>query len=161
MPFLAQKKYWQKVNKNIIFFIMNLPFKAKSNHIYLMHVVKTNFYKIGISFSPQKRLIDVRISCPLDVVLFYNKKVSHASTIESLLHSTFQKKHIRGEWFRLNKSDIATIKKIISKNNHYYPSIIPHPVQKTINRHITSRFLMGGSAIGADSSMQITNYKKR
>lgn len=68
-------------------------------------------YKIGLSkSSPARRLNDLQTSHWANLKIFYESpQLSFIEAVEKALHDKFKKKHVRGEWFNLNKRDIAYI----------------------------------------------------
>lgn len=77
-------------------------------NVYLMHDTLNNFYKIGISNSPEYREKTLQSEKPTIVLLcskqFPKRKI--AEILEKTLHDTYANKRIRGEWFNLEKDDI-------------------------------------------------------
>lgn len=63
-------------------------------------------YKIGWSADPEDRIKQLGKG----VQLVWAKQFSDAGTIERALHEHFANKHLYGEWFDLNESDIEYIK---------------------------------------------------
>jgi hypothetical protein len=84
-------------------------------YVYLMHDLKTNFYKIGISNSPSYREKTLQSEKPTIILMrckrFPKRKI--AEILEKTLHSTYSNKRIRGEWFSLDTEDINDISQIL------------------------------------------------
>lgn len=81
-------------------------------YVYLMHDTLNNFYKIGISKTPQYRERTLQSEKP-SIEILYAKKYPNrrlAYAIEQALHKVFSEKKIRGEWFNLSEADIAMLK---------------------------------------------------
>jgi len=85
-----------------------VPEKAGSCYVYLMHDTLNNFYKIGISNQPVWREKTLQSEKPSIELLaaksFISRKI--ASAFEKALHATFIEERIRGEWFQLVPDDI-------------------------------------------------------
>ena len=76
-----------------------VPFKT-----YLMRDNATGFYKIGKSKNIRQREKSLKTANPLIELIAY----SH-SDFEKELHSNFEPKHVRGEWFNLKENDVCYI----------------------------------------------------
>ncbi len=87
----------------------------KADQIYLIYVVDEhyhNIYKIGMSNEPGKRLDSLRTACPFELELVHRFVATPAEDAEKQLHTQFQANHLRGEWYRLNATDVAKLKQI-------------------------------------------------
>jgi hypothetical protein len=73
------------------------------------------FHKIGISNYPEYREKTLQSEKPMIELLCPKKYPSRriAESIEKALHSTFNEKRIRGEWFELDESEIDEISKTL------------------------------------------------
>lgn len=80
-------------------------------YVYLMIDTTNNFYKIGISNSPQYREKTLQSEKPTIELICAKKFPTRiiAESIEKALHNSFKEKRIRGEWFELNEKDVADI----------------------------------------------------
>ena len=80
-------------------------------NLYLMHDSTNNYYKIGISNSPEYREKTLQSEKPTIVLLcsksFPKRKI--AEILEKTLHDAYSNKRIRGEWFNLNEEDVKDI----------------------------------------------------
>lgn len=85
------------------------PKKFQSNFtkVYVMIDKNTGYYKIGRSVNPKQRERTLQSEKPTIELLF-----NHDARVkdEKELHSIFQEKRVRGEWFDLNGSDLRTIR---------------------------------------------------
>ncbi|PYS88584.1 MAG: hypothetical protein DMF64_20210 [Acidobacteria bacterium] len=79
-----------------------------SGWVYLVRVNEV-FYKIGVATNIQRRIGELQMGCPFEVVLVHMIASSHARPLESGLHKIFAHKRVRGEWFRLDNTDVAWI----------------------------------------------------
>ena len=85
-----------------------------------VYIIKTEYkafgYKIGKSDDPEARIKGLNVSLPFknDLIKNYALKNSKvALRIEKALHSHFEKKRIKGEWFNLKPADLKEIDAII------------------------------------------------
>lgn len=85
--------------------------QSEECYVYLMIDLTNNFYKIGISNSPKYREFTLQSEKPTIELLankkFINRKI--AKSFENALHSAYKEKRLRGEWFKLEETDIAEI----------------------------------------------------
>lgn len=85
--------------------------KDESCHVYLMHDTTNGYYKIGISNKPYYRERTLQSEKPT-IELIISKKFPIrriAESIEKSLHSSYDDKRLRGEWFELDERDVKHI----------------------------------------------------
>lgn len=75
--------------------------------VYVMKLDK--YYKIGISHTPARRLIDLQCSFPLPIVLLRTVEVTNMRAAEKFLHDRFVGCWAAGEWFVLQPEDLLWI----------------------------------------------------
>lgn len=80
--------------------------------IYLMIDTTNNFYKIGRAKNPEYREQTLQSQKP--TIELIDKWESNIK-VEKKLHNHFDKKRIRGEWFKLTELDIKNIPNLIKK----------------------------------------------
>lgn len=68
--------------------------------IYFIGNKQYDWVKIGVSNDPEGRLGDIRVGCPVELVMF--RIESGGQSIERRLHTKFKEQRIRGEWFKLS-----------------------------------------------------------
>lgn len=79
----------------------------ENGYVYLVKLDK--HYKIGISINPNDRLKEFTLlPYPLEEICI--ERVKGYKTIEQELHTIFERKNVRGEWFELNEEDVLFIK---------------------------------------------------
>lgn len=85
-------------------------------YVYLMVDTVNNYHKIGISNKPEYRENTLQSEKPSIELICFKKYPSRliAKSIEKSLHTAFQDKRVRGEWFNLNEKDIDDIAKTLS-----------------------------------------------
>jgi len=80
-------------------------------YVYLMHDTTNGYYKIGISNKPYYREKTLQSEKPT-IELIASKKFpvrKIAESIEKSLHSVYDDKRLRGEWFELDEKDVEHI----------------------------------------------------
>lgn len=78
----------------------------KEKYVYLLNIQGTDFYKIGFSKNPEKRVKELQTASPLKIVLICKYLSKRATRIEKILHRINSSKKINeiegelnGEWF--------------------------------------------------------------
>lgn len=69
-------------------------------------------YKVGYARNPTQRYLSVQCGCPLeiyDVELYAVPDKEDAIRCESRCHARLRKHHVRGEWFKADSSDEASM----------------------------------------------------
>lgn len=80
-------------------------------NIYLINIVGTNIYKIGVSKDPKVRCASIQVDYPkLDLVL--TAPCYDAYKVEHKLHKIFVQKHNEGEWFNLTDNDLYILNEL-------------------------------------------------
>ena len=89
---------------------------AEACFVYLMHDLANDYYKIGISNNPAYRERTLQSEKPtIELVMAKEFPVRRiAEAFEAALHKTYEAKRLRGEWFRLNSSDVEDLIKALS-----------------------------------------------
>ena len=94
--------------------------KEYPTFVYIIKVIGTSFYKIGISINPKKRLYSLQTANPHKLILVKKYKFQskfEAISVEKEIH-TYLKKHkcLGGkEWFCDEKNIIHRAKRLIEK----------------------------------------------
>ncbi len=82
-----------------------------------VYIMKSNeYYKIGVSSNPQKRLKELQTGNPVEIEIVNSWKVRFAMELEKKLHDLFDRERVRLEWFKLDNEDLENIKKYIEAN---------------------------------------------
>ncbi len=83
----------------------------KPGWVYFLISDDGRFCKIGMTrASPAARLAGLGTMLPFDVRIEHAVKTSRPRWLELALHTAFNDKHIRGEWFTLDANDWEYIK---------------------------------------------------
>lgn len=73
----------------------------------LLYLIKCkSFYKIGLTDDINWRMQSLQTGNPYKLELCFCSYFDDAEKTERFLHDKFKSKHVQGEWFRLNKSDL-------------------------------------------------------
>lgn len=80
-------------------------------YVYLMQDLSNNYYKIGMSKTPEYRERTLQSEKPTIRMICHKKLPSRkiAEAFERALHNAFADKRIRGEWFNLDENDVVQI----------------------------------------------------
>lgn len=104
-------------NQRIFASPITAQYDVETCYTYLMRDNSTGCYKIGISKKPEYRERTLQSEKPSIEMLcakpYPNKKLAHA--IEQALHKVYADKRVRGEWFRLDVTDIKQIRQMLEK----------------------------------------------
>ena len=93
------------------------PLEVGSGYIYFIKTIGHDFVKIGISNSNVKnRLMTNQVGNMYDLEILGHIESNKFKNIESVFHENFKKKHMRGEWFNLNKKEVFDM---IKKLDYY------------------------------------------
>lgn len=84
-------------------------------YIYLIRCENTDFYKIGRSKNPRKRLQVLQMGCPYSLILIFGRSCERAFGVEKTLHEKYWDRQRTGEWFELSKSEVENIRQNLSK----------------------------------------------
>ena len=81
--------------------------------VYLLEMIGTGFFKIGVSKNLSRRFRDLSSASPFEIKILENKKFNNAYDLEEVLHKEFSDKYIKSEWFKLSIEDLNKYKQII------------------------------------------------
>jgi citrate lyase gamma subunit len=70
--------------------------------VYLLRIVDTDFFKVGISTNVEQRLYDIQAGMPLPVALVNSFDQENAREVERTIHQILDKHRVRGEWFQID-----------------------------------------------------------
>jgi hypothetical protein len=74
--------------------------------VYVIHAVGSNYYKIGKSINPDRRLLQIAPQMPFSTRYVKVWRSNFMSLAESHLHEWFKAKRANGEWFELEAQDL-------------------------------------------------------
>lgn len=79
-----------------------------------VYVLKSgNYYKIGRSRQPDKRIKTLKIQLPFPVEVFALIPCERCIDSEMALHELFGDKRVNGEWFHLSPNEVAWVKDVV------------------------------------------------
>lgn len=84
----------------------------KVGYVYLLH--DGEFYKIGMSGQPDKRLQQLQYQDGRDYTIVALIPTEDNRRLEADLHKKYRSKRVKGEWFNLAPEDIAWISALAS-----------------------------------------------
>ena len=87
------------------------PKRSSEGYVYLLQA-DNGTYKIGRTKSPNSRFKQLGILLPYQLETICLIHTQNMSILENQLHARFAKKHVNGEWFKLDKEDIEYIKSL-------------------------------------------------
>lgn len=87
------------------------PTPPIAGYVYL---VRNSFghYKIGMSTNPKKRIKNLGVDLPFEIVTEHLIKCTNYREAEYQLHKKYAAKRVNGEWYALSEQDVADIKAI-------------------------------------------------
>ena len=109
--FLKREEFYEKLDREAE--AKGEKRQAKRGYVYLIRAGV--FYKIGIAENLDNRLKAFKTSVPQEIKLIIGRKVKDYRGVERKLHRLFEKKSVKGEWFKLDKEDIKKIKEILDE----------------------------------------------
>jgi len=75
------------------------------------------FVKIGHSSDPQRRLSGIQTGSPYRLWIIVQVPSRNPEAVEEQLHSRFENKQVRGEWFELSNNDYDTLSDLVKMAN--------------------------------------------
>jgi len=84
------------------------------DNVYLIHCLETNYYKIGHSVDPYKRIGTFQTGCPFELRLL--ACCTGGSNFEDKLHEKYNEQRVRGEWFSFSDNQLADVIQIFIAN---------------------------------------------
>lgn len=92
---------------------INIPTEHK--HVYIIHDIDSDIYKIGISKNIKTRLSNLDTSNPHNLKIYKTYKLKNAKGMEKQLHKQYEHLNVKGEWFKLSEEDLINIDRILTK----------------------------------------------
>lgn len=89
---------------------------SRKDCIYLIRCGESNFYKIGTSYTPEKRIRTLQIGCPYSLILVYklSPTLLTPAEMENMLHKKLWDKRKQGEWYKLTKDEVKRVIELLS-----------------------------------------------
>lgn len=76
--------------------------KTDEGYVYLIQILDTNLFKIGVSKNPKRRLSDLSSILPFDLKAWAINKVNKPYELEQYIINEYKSNLIRNEWFRFD-----------------------------------------------------------
>lgn len=83
----------------------------KESMVYIIQMGDFNIYKIGIADNPVKRIKQLQTGNPYKLKLVDSFYKWNARQVELRIHKRYNKYKMEGEWFKLSKKQIETLKR--------------------------------------------------
>ena len=103
----AVRESWRQEQKQSLISARKLTF----GYVYLLEA-EGGVYKIGKAKNIDNRLAQITPRLPFSVEVIHWIESEDYTRAEQFMHSKFAARREQGEWFRLNKGDVAYIKAI-------------------------------------------------
>lgn len=87
------------------------PERLQPGYVYLIKS-STGYWKIGHSKTPENRMKTFGVMLPFEVEYEHLIPTTNMFMAETILHTKFSDKRVRGEWFSLTDDDVIAIKAI-------------------------------------------------
>lgn len=82
--------------------------KRRRQSVYLIRC--NEFYKVGVAYDVKDRLALFQTGCPYTLEIVCSVVCKNAYNVEAILHSCYEHKAHRGEWFKLDPEDVAAFR---------------------------------------------------
>jgi len=94
----------------------------EQGYVYLIHAVGSNYYKIGKSVNPDRRILQIAPQMPFPVRFIHLWHSNFMSLGEAYLHRVFQEHRTNGEWFAFAPEQLCSLLTSLGENVKYaYP----------------------------------------
>lgn len=81
--------------------------------LYIIQMLETNFFKIGISMDPNDRLKNIQTSNPYKLALIKTYDCEKSFEVEKIIHTKMDKFNANGEWFKFEDNELKNCMKLI------------------------------------------------
>jgi len=115
---MCNRKYIYKVkrNRSVNSYYFTLPQDIVHQNGYIYIIRQPDFYKIGQTLYPSRRLKAYHTNNPNNVKYCLLAKVADMDKVETILLTKFEAQVHRGEWFNLTSNDLMSAYKIVVAN---------------------------------------------
>ena len=110
------------LNRNVVYRKRDKKVKSYnskgSGYVYIIKCKNTDLYKIGVSKAePNNRLSNLQSGCPYELVFDSVYYCNHYGLLEREIHKRYSKQRYRGEWFKLNESQLLCVKSELAEQS--------------------------------------------
>lgn len=122
--------------------------KDDYGHVYVINFGDDKYFKIGFTTTePEKRLLEIQrtpVIMPNTMSLVMSAFLDHPYYVEQILHSKFEGRRVKGEWFELNFPDLVDVFRVLYSINgsadlhDNWFDVVPKDYQKYIDNHALS-----------------------
>lgn len=92
----------------------NMGEYLEGGFVYLMRAADTDYFKIGKSINPDRRLKQIYPKMPFETRIVGTKGTNYMSLCEKIQHSNYSHCRANGEWFQLKGEDLEGVMKYFS-----------------------------------------------
>jgi hypothetical protein len=85
--------------------------KASRDFVYLIGM-DDRFYKIGVSGRPRVRMKQMQTGMPYELSLVHAFPAANVRDAERALHTRYDHRRVRGEWFALSPAEVEEFKRL-------------------------------------------------
>lgn len=82
--------------------------------IYVIRLVGTDLYKVGLSKNPTNRIKTFSVEFPIETRCIALLESDNMNCAEYYAHALLMKHHVKGEWFRMSKTDLLRLIDLLS-----------------------------------------------
>ena len=105
---------------------------AGEGYIYIVRAGQ--FYKIGMSANPKKRIEAINQGLPLDLEVIGTWPALSARDVEVELHEQCKGRHAKGEWYRLTGQGVADLVAALQTIVHNKQMLTPTNLRSYLKR---------------------------
>lgn len=85
------------------------------SYIYIINIEGTEYYKIGVSNNPDRRIKDIEASMPFVINILILIKIINSYEVEEKVHNELENHFVKREWFKLSRKKVNDALKLINK----------------------------------------------
>lgn len=111
----------QEMTPGVSYFdaVVNPHIYLEDGYVYLLHAKGTNFYKVGKSIAPDRRLKQVYPKMPFETEMVGYVRTNCMSLLEKSWHWVLSCHRVNGEWFSLEGNTLNYAKSRLTSQDPY------------------------------------------
>lgn len=90
-----------------------------NSQLYIINIANTEYYKVGVSQNPTRRICDIKNSMPFDIDIIYCEYHQNTYDLEENIHNSIADYYIKHEWFLLSDVIIVDVLNKIKDGKTY------------------------------------------